>query len=35
MDVQVKMGRMDWIDMDKVKESWRAFVKAVINLRAP
>ena len=35
MDVEVKMGRMDWIYLAKDRESWRAFVKAVMNYRVP
>jgi hypothetical protein len=35
MDVQVKMGRMDWIYLAKDREGWRAFVNAVMNLKVP
>jgi len=33
MDVEVKMGRMEWIYLAKDRESWRAFANTVMNLR--
>jgi hypothetical protein len=29
------MGSMDWIDMAQDRDSWRALVSAVMNLRIP
>jgi len=29
------MGIMDWIDLGKDRDRWRALVKAVINLGVP
>jgi hypothetical protein len=35
MDVGVKMGQVDWIYLAKVRDSWRALAKEVINLSVP
>jgi hypothetical protein len=36
MDLQeVGWEAMDWIDMAKVRDRWRALVSAVMNLRVP
>jgi len=32
---EVRWGCVDWIDLAQDKKSWRALVKAVMNLRIP
>jgi hypothetical protein len=32
---KIGCGGMDWIGLDQDKSSWRALVKAVLNLRIP
>ena len=32
---QVGWGGMDWIDLAQDRDSWRALVKAVMNLQVP
>ena len=36
MDLQEEgCGRIDWIELDKNRDRWRALVSAVMNLRVP
>ena len=36
MDLQeLECGVKDWIDLAHVRDTWRALVNAVMNLRAP
>jgi hypothetical protein len=32
---EVGRGAIDWIDLTKGRDRWRAFVNAVMNLRVP
>jgi hypothetical protein len=32
---EIGWGGMDWIDLAQDRDRWRAYVKAVMNLRVP
>ena len=35
MDLQEGCGYVDWIGLARVRDRWRTFVSAVMNLRVP
>jgi len=35
VDLQVGCGHVDWIDLARDRDRWRALVNAVMNLRVP
>ena len=33
--IEVEWGYLDWIELAQVRDSWRALMNAVMNLRVP